>query len=435
MTDERLCVFTRYPEPGTTKTRLIPALGADAAACLQHAMTTHVLTVAAAIAADRGSAVEVRFGGGNETRMREAFGRGFRYRAQGDGDLGNRMQNCFRDSFQSGARRVVIVGSDVPGIGADVLESAFEGLRTHDLVIGPANDGGYYLIGLRADVPEIFRNVPWGTQAVLRRTLEIAAGLGLSVRTLPTRADVDRPEDLQVLDKAWGQARLAEAVCRVSVIIPTLNESSRIDSALIGLRVDDPGVEIIAADGGSTDNTAEQANAHGVKVLMAEPGRAKQMNAGAAAATGGILVFLHADTRLPENFTTHVRSILRNPDVAAGAFAFRLDADGRAYRILERLVNWRSRALRMPYGDQALFMKARTFRVLGGFPDLPVMEDFEMVRRLKHHGRISIAPAPAVTSARRWREHGFLKTTIRHQWLIAGYCLGVPPQRLTKRRP
>lgn len=213
MKGECLCIFTRYPEAGTTKTRLIPALGADCAACLQHAMTTHVLTVAASVAKGRRIAVEVRFEGGDMDLMRDAFGNQFAYRPQGDGDLGARMLRCIGDHFGSGDSRVVIVGSDVPGVDAGILSAAFDGLENHDLVIGPAQDGGYYLIGLRTDVPVIFQNVAWGTEDVLRQTLETAERLGLSVCMLTTLADVDRPADLQVLEEAWGEWKKISTRC------------------------------------------------------------------------------------------------------------------------------------------------------------------------------------------------------------------------------
>lgn len=267
----------------------------------------------------------------------------------------------------------------------------------------------------------------------MRETLAVAQSRGLSVCTLPILADVDRPEDLQVLEQAWGKERVAEAIGRVSVIIPTLNEASRIPDLLRALQSLDREVEIIVVDGGSDDGTAERAKTSGAKVLITGPGRARQMNAGAEAATGGILLFLHADTCLPEGYAAFVRAAVNKPGVAAGAFRFRLDADGRAYRLLECLVNWRSRVLEMPYGDQALFMKARIFAELGGFPDLPIMEDFEMVRRLRCRGHICIVPASSVTSARRWERQGILRTTIRNQAMIAGYALGVPPRVLARR--
>lgn len=432
MNGGRLCVFTRYPEPGTTKTRLIPALGSVVAASLQRDMTAHVLDVAGQLEDTCGIRVEVRFEGGDETRMRDMFGDAFVYRSQGDGNLGNRMRRCFLDHFAAGGQRVVVVGADVPGVDAGVFSSAFNALRDHDLVIGPASDGGYYLIGLRADVSEIFEKISWGTEHVLRQTLGIAACLGLSVFTLTTLADVDRPSDLQVVEDAWGKARLVEAVDQVSVIIPTLNETSRIKRTLSELRVEDPTVEVIVADGGSTDDTVQKAEVCGGRVVITKPGRARQMNGGAAIATGNILLFLHADTRLPGNFPALVRSSLGEPGVAAGAFQFRLDAKGRAYRMLERLVNWRSHVLQMPYGDQALFMKARTFSDLGGFPDTPIMEDFDMVRGLKNHGRISIVSASAVTSARRWQRRGILRTTIINQLVIIGHLLGIPAQTLSR---
>jgi rSAM/selenodomain-associated transferase 2 len=341
------------------------------------------------------------------------------------------MGRYIREHLGSGDSRLVIVGSDVPGVDAELLSAAFGALEKHDLVIGPAHDGGYYLIGLRTDVPELFENIPWGTNDVFHRTLAAAKRRELSICTLPTLADVDRPEDFDVLKQAWGSERFAEATGTISVIIPTLNEEVRIKTVLEALRPEDrSSVEIVLVDGRSTDGTRERAAACGAKVLVTAPGRARQMNAGADAATGGIFLFLHGDTRLPKRFDSLVRAALRRSGVAAGAFQFRLDANGRPYRILEGLVNWRSRVLQMPYGDQALFTKAGMFRAVGGFPDLPIMEDFEMVRRLRRIGKLVIIPASVVTSARRWQERGFLRTTLLNQLVIVGFYLRLRPQTL-----
>lgn len=429
---EKLCVFTRYPEPGRTKTRLIPALGAESAACLQHAMTAHVLAAATTVATARMTAVEVRFEGGDEALMRASFGATFRYQPQGGGDLGERMWRCAREGLESGAESVVLVGSDIPGVDADILTKAFDVLRSHDLVIGPATDGGYYLIGLRREVPELFADMPWGTEHVLRRTLDAATAHGLTVSMLTTLADVDRPEDMDVVEGFFGKARLEDALGRISVIIPTLNETACIEATLKPLLGANPVGEVIVVDAGSVDGTAEKARACGAKVIATSPGRAHQMNAGAAEATGSILVFLHADTHLPDRSQHFVRDALRKPGVAAGAFQFRLDGDGRGYRVLEWLTNWRARSLQMPYGDQALFMKAETFKAIGGFPELPIMEDFEMVRRLKRRGRICIVHAHAITSTRRWKKRGILKATLVNQFIIVGYYLGVPPRILAR---
>ncbi len=430
MKEECLCIFTRYPEPGKTKTRLIPAIGPEGAASLQQMMTTRLLVAAAHIKEKQGIRLEVRFEGGDRKRMKEAFGEAFVYRPQGNGDLGSRMRRCVRDNINSLSKRIVIVGSDVPGINARILSKAFKELQDNDLVIGPAVDGGYYLIGLKRDVPELFKDILWGKDDVFSKTVDIANGLGLTVYTLPTLADIDRFEDLVVLEQSWGREMVSKTIGRVSVIIPTLNEASRISGLVETLKGIDPTLEIIVVDGGSADGTEQKASACGAKILTTEPGRAKQMNAGAQAATSDILLFLHADTSLPQEFPSLVRATLGNPEVAAGAFQFQIDAEGWAYRLLERLVNWRSRILQMPYGDQAIFMRANKFSELGGFCDMPIMEDFEMVRRLRRYGRIAIIPAPAVTSARRWQKRGFLRTTLLHQWLIGAYCIGISPRRL-----
>jgi len=154
------------------------------------------------------------------------------------------------------------------------------------------------------------------------------------------------------------------------------------------------------------------------------------MNAGAAAASGSILLFLHADTRLPPGFDSAVRSALEEPGVVAGAFRLRIGAPGGSLRIIERAVAIRSRVLRMPYGDQGIFVRNETFHELGGFPELPVMEDFEFVRRLRRRGKIRIVSLSAITSGRRWRELGPWRTTWINQKVILGYYLGISPERL-----
>ena len=217
---------------------------------------------------------------------------------------------------------------------------------------------------------------------------------------------------------------------RISVVIPALNESEYIEGALRSASA--PGVEIIVADGGSVDGTAEAARALGAKVVVIPPGRAAQMNAGAAAATGDALVFLHADTRLPENYGELIREALSSPGVVAGAFTLSIDSDKRCLRVIERLAGFRTRRLGMPYGDQGIFVSADAFRSVGGFPDIPIMEDYEFVRRLQRRGRLACLDACAVTSARRWERLGALRVTLVNQFIIAGYALGISPARLAR---
>jgi rSAM/selenodomain-associated transferase 2 len=191
-------------------------------------------------------------------------------------------------------------------------------------------------------------------------------------------------------------------------------------------------LEVIVVDGGSTDETAKLAASGGAKVIHSKPGKAAQMNAGAAAAAGDILVFLHADTLLPGGFRNQIVAALNQKGVAAGAFRLRIDSDAAGLRIIEHAANWRSRLLRMPYGDQALFMKKPLFEEIGGFPDLPIMEDFILVRRLKRKGKIVILPAAVLTSPRRWLHLGILKSWLINQLIVITYYLGATPQQLTR---
>ncbi len=428
---QHLLIFTRYPEPHCTKTRLIPRLGPEGAAELQGDMTDHTLAWARELAGKASVSVQVRFEGGDEARMRDRFGDSLLYLPQGPGDLGDRMTRAIAEAFASGADRVIVVGTDCPGITSALAEQAFQRLATADLVVGPATDGGYYLIGLGRPIPELFTDIDWGKETVLRATQQRAEQLGLAVGLLTPLSDVDRPEDLPVWYLAKHASRSASSVPRISVIIPALNEASHLDgtlSALQGAR----NIETIVVDGGSGDGTDSLAVDQGALLIRSAAGRARQMNAGAQAATGESLLFLHADTRLPERFDEQVRELLAQPTVVAGAFRLRIDGDRRAFRLIEWMVNLRSRWLQMPYGDQAIFLRSDLFHRLGGFPKLPIMEDFEFMRRLRRHGKIAIASASATTSARRWEMLGPLRTTWINQRIILGHRLGVSPDTLAK---
>ncbi|MEQ8462472.1 TIGR04283 family arsenosugar biosynthesis glycosyltransferase [Coleofasciculus sp. E1-EBD-02] len=217
----------------------------------------------------------------------------------------------------------------------------------------------------------------------------------------------------------------------ISVIIPVLNEANTIGSVLDRL-VNTDNVEVIVVDGGSQDETVSVARSRNVQVISTPPGRACQMNAGAARATGDILLFLHADTRLPGNFDRLIRQALQEPQIIAGAFELRIDSQQFGLRLIERLVNWRSRFFSMPYGDQAIFLKATVFHDIGGFPNLPIMEDFEFIRRLQPQGRITIVSESVLTSGRRWERLGIIKTTLINQLIILGYFWRVSPEKLAR---
>lgn len=217
----------------------------------------------------------------------------------------------------------------------------------------------------------------------------------------------------------------------ISVIIPTLNEERHLDRLLSSLQRH-PDLEIIVVDGGSRDGTAAVARNHGVVLAASEPGRGRQMNHGLRHASGEILLFLHCDTCLPEDFAVHVHDTLNQPGTAAGAFRLAINARGAKYRLVEWGANLRSRWWELPYGDQAIFARRQVLLGAGGMPEDPVMEDIALVRRLKRTGRIRLAPAAAVTSARRWQRLGVIRTTLLNQIMLAGFILNMDRGRLRR---
>jgi rSAM/selenodomain-associated transferase 2 len=213
------------------------------------------------------------------------------------------------------------------------------------------------------------------------------------------------------------------------VIIPTLNEAGSILASLKSVQQESPH-EVIVVDGGSADATCPLAADSGARIVVSKARRATQMNAGAARATGDLLLFLHADTTLPRLWSRLVAGALGSSGVSAGAFGFAIAADFSGKRIVEWGTNWRSRRRQMPYGDQALFLRRELFEEEGGFADLPIMEDYEFVRRLRRRGRIVTLAERAITSGRRWQQLGVFRTTLRNQLMIAGYHLGICPDTL-----
>lgn len=220
---ERLIVFTRVPQPGAVKTRLIPALGPGGAARLHHEMTVRTLAHAGAFARRRDVAVEVRYTGGSAADMARLYGSDRTYLPQARGDLGARLVAAVGEAFAGGARSVVVIGADCPDLDVPVLDAAFTALTTTDLVLGPATDGGYYLLGLRRPAPALFQGIAWGTSSVLRQTVALARQIGLSINTLHQLQDVDEPEDLPVWERACRQPVAASQVVHIPAAQPELD--------------------------------------------------------------------------------------------------------------------------------------------------------------------------------------------------------------------
>jgi len=433
---ERLIIFTRYPETGITKTRLIPLLGAKGASNLQRKMTEHILSRMMELIASNDLTIEIRYDGGNEQLMRRWLGAKLEYASQGDGDLGKRMQCAFEDVFESGAASAVIIGTDIPDLTVKILKKAFSALKQKEMVLGPAKDGGYYLIGFKKTafsraIGDLFSGITWGEHDVLQKTINIATGLGLNHSMLDELNDVDRPEDLFIWERSQISGHRDVTPNGISVIIPALNEAHNIADTITSTGYGN-NTEIIVVDGGSSDDTVSIARQLGATVIESSPPRSRQMNQGANAASKDILLFLHADTLLPKNFSRHVLGALEQPGFVAGAFELRIDSPVSSLRLIECVANWRSRYLKTPYGDQAIFMFSKVFHQMGGFLNIPIMEDFELIRRFQKIGDVLTLPVPVITSPRRWINHGILKTTFIHQLIVLSYFLGIPPDTISR---
>lgn len=216
---------------------------------------------------------------------------------------------------------------------------------------------------------------------------------------------------------------------KLSVIIPALNEAESIQRAIESSLALLPH-EIIVADGGSTDETVAIAKRFDCHVIECSRGRALQQNTGAAASTGDVLLFLHADSWLVPEARQQIEQTLRSPRVPGGAFYHRIDANGILYRLVEAGDALRVCSTRIAYGDQGIFLRRKVFERLGGFPDIRLMEDVRLMKSLRDHGRLALLPGPLHVSARRWQKHGAIRQTLRNWCLLTAEQLGVHPNRL-----
>jgi hypothetical protein len=405
--DARIVIFTRFPVAGRAKTRLIPHLGAVGAADLQRKMTEYTLLQAIRT----GVEIEVRYTGGTKDQVSKWLGTELIYTDQGDGDLGERMARAFREHFETGAKRVVVIGCDCPDNRIVNLKDALNLLSRTTCVLGPAVDGGYYLIGMNRFYPEAFTGINWGTTSVLSQTIRKI----VNYRLLPVLNDVDEPADIPL---------------NISVIIPVLNEEKTIKD-LVHQALDGFNIEIIVVDGGSTDQTKMLASDSGAIVIDSKPGRALQMNIGAQAATGDLLFFLHADSSLPAEWDLHIRRLMKSPDVSLGFFRFAISESFTGKKWVEWGTNIRSRIFRRPYGDQGFFLRKSDFGDMGGYPEVPILEDVMLVKKAKKTGSIRCADIPLATSGRRWKKLGFIKTTLINQAVLLAAQFGFDLEHLS----
>ena len=430
MRQNALILFMKAPVLGRVKTRLAQSLGEESATTLYRLMCEHLLTL------PHNSDVMVAYD--DEARASlPPYLEGTPLFYQTGDDLGARMKNAFETVFAQGYKSAILVGSDIPELDERILEEAFSALSRSDAILSPTYDGGYYLIGFHAHTfcQETFEGIAYSQNDVYANTLLKLSSL--RVATGARLRDIDTLEDLHAFTSQNLKTPLSHcvqnvlsALPRISVIIPVYHEDETLLQTLAHLRAmaHSQNYEIIVVDA-PEKTTVERLVLHDVRVVLAPKGRAKQMNEGALKARGNILLFLHADTRTPHHWDRYVEQALQHH--TAGAFSLGIDDKHPALRLIEMMANLRTSITQLPYGDQAHFFKTSFFKSLDGYANIPLMEDVEMMQRLKKRGeKIALLKPKVLTSARRWHKEGILYTTLRNRVLSFLYSVGLSPEKL-----
>jgi uncharacterized protein len=440
-----ICVFAKPPVPGRVKTRLIPILGSRGAAELAAVFLEDTWTAVSALSWAEPVLAST------ETAKRNVFPARAEVWLQGEGDLGARIEQILRRALTDHPFAIAI-GADSPGLPLKFLEQARAALARFDAVIGPSEDGGFYLLGLRTCPEGLLSGIPWSAPTTCLETIAKLEAAGLAVYVLDDWFDVDTPEDLEKLNAlltarqieaprtanflkthAWPSA--AAQPIRCSVILPTLNERESLPQTLLALTGQPWIHEVIVADGGSTDGTREWlASQKFVRLVDAPAGKGNQLNAGAHATSGDVFLFLHADCQLPPDAGEHIAWALASPTVAGGCFEVRFQTEHhpRSLKMVAAGINFRSRLTRAATGDQGIFVRRSVFEEVGGCPDWPLFEDVDLVRRIKKVGSFAVLRSRLLVSPRRHLSRGVFRTVLLIYALRVAFWLGVSPFTLKK---
>lgn len=404
--DRAIILFTRVPVPGQTKTRLMPDLSADSCARLHRCFLEDLRRECRKTGADLYICYTPE---GKRDRLYPVFGTGARYIPQEGDGLGERMYRALRDVLEAGYQFCILMGTDVPEVRAEDLYRAFDLLKTHDIVLGPAADGGYYLVGMKKPHRCVFEVQGYGKSSVLRDTVHQLRSQGLTAGLIRTVSDMDIWEDLSGYRRRMRRDRYLQGTAtgrylaktaKISVIVPVYNEAKTIRQIQDQLEPLKNQCEILFVDGGSGDGTAKLIRPH-FYVVHSEKGRARQMNAGAKASHGEILFFLHCDSELPPYPLEEIRRVMKRH--SAGCFGIAFHSWNFFMFTCRVISNHRVKDRKVMFGDQGIFVDRKLFFDLGMFPELPVMEDYQFSLTLKEHGvRLGMARRRIYTSDRRF---------------------------------
>jgi len=420
MPKNALIYFIKAPLLGKVKTRLAKSIG-DEMACMVYEQCVKKLLANKPQNGD----IFIAYDQGDTQCELPPYLENYSLFLQSKGDLGHKMYEAFAHVFSLGYTQAMLVGSDIPEINEHILEEAFFLLHSSDAVLSPTFDGGYYLIGFHANTlkKEAFEEMAYSTSSVFKETKKRL--FPLHVKHGKRLRDIDTLEDI----KACAPHMLPK-LPHISVIIPVYHEDETLLRTIETLRQNamHNDFEMIIIDTLAL-TTINRLHVKDIRTGSAPQRRASQMNEGARMAQGDILVFLHADTLLPNAWDARIEEALHVKK--AGAFSLGIDDMHCALRFIETMANIRTKLTHIPYGDQAHFFQASFFKAIGGYAKIPLMEDVEMMKRIKKQGEtIALLNEKVLTSSRRWHKEGIFYTTLRNRVLSFLYWVGVKPKHL-----
>jgi uncharacterized protein len=404
---DALIIFVRNPVRGAVKTRLASAIGDDRAFRVYQRMLEHTRSITRYVDCKKflfySDQVDTSDAWENDI---------YDKRLQVGDNLGKRMQQAFETVFAKfigdPGSKVVIIGSDCMEITSTLIDAAFHVLDDHDLVIGPANDGGYYLLGMKQEHRSLFEEKAWSTDTVLNDTFKDATRLRLSHAELPVLSDIDEIDDL--LRSPLRRMASTSVPLKLSIIIPTRNEANNIEKTMrmLAARSSRENIkEIMVIDGESSDGTALLAAKAGARVIKSRKGRGQQLQIGGTLATGDVLYFLHVDCVPPLGFDRMIIDATR-AGYRSGCFKLRFDV---VHPIL-KLTAWFSRFGHQWFraGDESLFVEKAVFMEAGGYdPTRAIMEDVEIIPRLKKIAAFAVIQHQITSAARRYINKGIFR--------------------------
>jgi hypothetical protein len=422
---EAIIILTRVPIAGKTKTRLMPVYTAKECAEIHAAFLKDIYTECKKTEKD----IFIFYTpDGAKEILTNLLGTNKNLYTQTGDNLGERMLNAIQFVLTKNFDACVLIGSDIPEISAEILSSAFLLLKDSDVVMCPVSDGGYCLVGMKQVIRNAFELQNYGTTTVFESTVKQLTENNHTVALLPTLNDIDTPQDVLAFLKRLQTNKNTKykntreyftTHKKISVIIPIYNEAKQIIQLQNELQKL-PACEIIFADGGSTDETLDLIDKQ-YTVIKTDKGRAKQMNAAAHISSGAILFFLHADSIIPNNTEQKIQEATRQ--YRFGCFRIAFNSQGLFFAICTFMSNLRATVFKYPFGDQGIFVERNLFFESGGFPDIPIMEDYQFSINMKNKKeKLVVINEKIISSARRFNGSFFYKLKLSMQMFFLRFA-------------